>query len=160
MGRRWSEVIAESRARRRLRCWLGLPMRSELDPVCRSALSECLSLLWSLESGWSCPDWGREGRGWSAGFLSAVRRSGVWRSSWWFVVPVALQDAVGCWAIGPGLPEDVSAEFLSSLEAWRSDELHDLSAECLSEGLSGDRSEVVSEVSYLLGRRRRLWSAK
>ncbi len=143
------------RARRRLRCWLGLPMRCELDPVARAGLSELVSLVWSLESGWSVPDWGRVGGRWSAEWLSAVRRSGVWRSRWWFVVPVDLQDAVGCWGIGPGVAEDASSEFLSSLESWRSDELHDLSAECLSECLSAERRAVVSEVSYLLGRRSR-----
>ena len=154
MGR-LSEIVSEARARRRLRCWLGLPMRCELDPVAREGLAKCLSELWSLESGWSVPEWGREGGRWSAGFLSAVRSSGVWRSPWWLGVPVDLQDAVGRWAIGPGVAEDASAEFLSSLESWRSDELRDLSAECLSEGMSAERRAVVSEVSYLLGRRSR-----
>jgi hypothetical protein len=69
-----------------------------------------------------------------------------------------VQDAVGRWAIGPGVAEDASAEFLSELSSWRSDELRDLSAECLSEGvsaggLSAERRSVVSEVSWLLGRR-------
>lgn len=142
------------RARRRLRCWLGLPMRSELDPVCRSALSLLVSFVWS-ESGWVVSPCDLTGGRVSALWVDALRRSGLWLSPWWLVVPMYVQDAVGRWAVGPGLSEDASAEFLSSLESWRSDELRDLSAECLSAGgLSSERREVVSEVSYLLGRRR------
>ena len=154
---RCSEVISEWRARRRVRCWLGLPMRAELDPVAREGLSLLVSFVWS-SSGWVLSPRDLVGGSVSALWVDALRRSGVWRSRWWFVVPVDLQDAVGRWAIGPGLAEDASAEWLSSLELWRSDELHDLSAECLSEGLSAERREVVSEVSYLLGRRRRFWA--
>ena len=157
MGRlseRLSEVRAR-RARRRLRCWLGLPMRAELDPVARDGLTKCLSFVWS-ESGWVLSPRDLTGGRVSALWVDALRRAGLWRSPWWLVVPVYLQDAVGCWGIGPGLPEDASAEFLSELSEWRSDELHDLSAECLSAGgLSSERRSVVSEVSYLLGRRRR-----
>ena len=141
------------RARRRLRCWLCLPMRSELDPVCRSALSLLLSFVWS-ESGWVLSPRDLSAGRLSALWVDALRRSGVWLSRWWFVVPVYLQDAVGRWAIGPGVAEDASAEFLSELSSWRSDELRDLSSECLSAGgLSAEHRSVVSEVSYLLGRR-------
>lgn len=141
------------RARRRLRCWLGLPMRSELDPVAREGLSLLLSFVWSSESGWVLSPRDLTGGRVSALWVDAVRRSGLWLSRWWFVVPMYVQDAVGRWAIGPGVAEDASAEFLSSLESWRSDELRDLSAECLSEGMSEEAREVVSEVSYLLGSR-------
>ena len=147
---RWSELVSVARARRRVRCWLRLPMRSELDPVAREGLSELVSLVWSSSEGWHVPCWGIL----SSEFVAACRRSGLWRSRWWFVVPVDLQDAVGRWGIGPGVAEDASAEFLSSLSVMRSDELRDLSAELLSEDMTGERSEVVSEVSYLLGRRR------
>lgn len=152
-SRGWWQAVPVVRRRRRLRCWLGLPMRSLLDPVFRESLSLLESLVFDGERGvWRVPVWGQEGGVWATSFVDAVRRSGVWRSRWWLEVPVSLQEAVGCWAIGPGVSESVDPDFAEWVGMMEGAELDDLSAEC-------PVSEVGVEVLSLCRqeRRRRRW---
>lgn len=148
-SRSWWAEVSVVRRRRRLRCWLGVPMRALLDPVFREALSALESLSFDRERElWLVPGWGREGGVWAPSFVDAVRRSGVWRSSWWWEVPVDLQESVGCWGIGPGVAESVDAEFAEWVGMMTGGELVDLSAEC-------PVSEVGREVGVLCRRERR-----
>lgn len=150
-SRGWWQAVPVVRRRRRLRCWLGLPMRSLLDPVFRESLSALESLVFDVERGaWCVPDWGQEGGVWSSSFVVACRRSGVWRSSWWWSVPVDLQEAVGCWAISmrESPVESVDAEFVEWVGMMTGGELVDLLAEC-------PVSEVGREVGVLCRRERR-----
>ena len=149
-----SEERARARARRRLRCWLGLPARAELDPVVRRALSSVLSELWSVSSGWRCPAWGREGAGWSSAFVSAVARSGLHASSWWWRLPVDMLAALGGWAgcSSSSSSEEVSEEFMKSLSLWRSEEVSSLLSE-LSSSESAAGREAWSVAAWELERR-------
>lgn len=141
-SRAWWSWVPVVRRRRRLRCWLGLPMRALLDPVFREGVSSLESLSFDRERGvWCVPEWGRECGVWSSSFVVACRRSGVWKSSWWLEVPVSLQDLVGRWAIGPGVGESVDGAFADWVGMMTGGELVDLLAE-----LEGSSSEVEREV--------------
>lgn len=151
-SRSWWQAVPVVRRRRRLRCWLGLPMRSLLDPVVRESLSALESLSFDRERGvWRVPDWGQEGGVWAPSFVDAVRRCGLVRSLWWWEVPVSLQESCGCWAISmrESPVESVDAEFVEWVGMMTGGELADLSAECPVS------SEVGREVGVLCRQERR-----
>ena len=154
-SRGWWQAVPVVRRRRRLRCWLGLPMRALLDPVFREGLSALESLSFDRERGaWCVPDWGREGGVWSSSFVVACRRSGVWRSSWWWEVPVSLQESVGSWGIGPGVSESVDPDFVEWVGIMTGGELADLSAEC---PVSSEVGREVLSLCRQEARRREGW---
>lgn len=143
-----SEELSSVRRRRRLRCWLGLPVRSLLDPVVRSSLRSMERALWSEERGaWRVPAWGVV-PGWSGvseAFVSAVVASGLCRSSWWSSVRLDVAAAAGGWS-GVSVERPVVEEVSVS-------ELEELSSEELSE-LSEERSSVGRSAARVLARRR------
>lgn len=151
-SRSWWAGVPVVRRRRRLRCWLGLPMRSLLDPVVRESLSALESLSFDGERGvWRVPDWGREGGVWAPSFVDAVRRCGLVRSLWWWELPVDLTEACGCWAISmrESPVESVDPDFVEWVGMMTGGELADLSAECPVS------SEVGREVGVLCRHERR-----
>lgn len=123
--------MGSMRCRRRIRCWLGLPVRSLLDPVVRSAIRSMESVLWSEERGvWLCPAWGVSEEGVSERFVSAVCGSGLWRSSWWSSVRPDITGACGGWAgvsVERPVEERVSLEELSEISVEELSELGSLS---------------------------------
>lgn len=143
-SRAWWREVGVVRRRRRLRCWLGLPMRALLDPAVRAGLAELERLSWSAEREvWLVPDWGRECGSWSPAFVDRVRRSGLVRSLWWWELPVDLQESCGCWAISmrESPVESVDGAFADWVGMMTGGELVDLLAE-----LEGSSSEVEREV--------------
>lgn len=124
-------VVGSMRRRRRIRCWLGLPVRSLLDPVVRSAIRSMESVLWSEERGrWLCPAWGVSEEGVSEAFVSAVVLSGLCRSSWWGSVRSDITGACGGWAgvsVERPVVEEVSLSELSELSSEELEELSELS---------------------------------
>ena len=144
-----SGELSSVRRRRRLRCWLGLPVRSLLDPVVRSSLRSMEAALWSEERGaWCVPAWGVV-PGWSSlseAFVSAVVASGLCRSSWWSSVRVDVAESAGGWS-GVSVERPV-------VEGVSEEELSELSGEDLLE-LSGERSSVVGRLAARVLARRR-----
>lgn len=142
-------VVGSMRRRRRIRCWLGLPVRSLLDPVVREALRSMESVLWSEERGaWCVPAWGVV-PGWSGvseAFVSAVVLSGLCRSSWWSSVRPDITGACGGWA-GVSVERPV-------VEEWSLEELSEVSSEELEE-LSEVSSVLEREVWVVRSERRR-----
>lgn len=126
-------VVGSMRCRRRIRCWLGLPVRSLLDPVVRSSLRSMESVLWSEERGvWLCPAWGLSSEGGlSERFVSSVCGSGLWRSSWWGSVRPDITGACGSWAgvsVERPVVEEVSLEELSEVSSEELEELSEVSS--------------------------------
>lgn len=125
-------VVGSMRRRRRIRCWLGLPVRSLLDPVVRSAIRSMESVLWSEERGvWLCPAWGVSEEGVSERFVLSVCGSGLWRSSWWSAVRPDITGACGSWAgvsVERPVVEEVSLSELSELSSEELEELSEVSS--------------------------------